>query len=63
MSFSTFLVGKNHLPLQFKESVVKMFNVAIVSSISIPFPKAWYTQCFALLGGEISTNICLAFVR
>jgi hypothetical protein len=33
------LIMKNHLPLQFVENVVKVFNVTIMSSCAFPFLK------------------------
>ncbi len=45
-----FLIVKNHLPLQFVESVVvKVFNVTIMSSCVIPFSKIIFIHCFAFV--------------
>jgi hypothetical protein len=40
------LIVKNHLLLQFVQSVVKTFGVAIMSLCSIPFLKTVFTHSF-----------------
>ncbi len=41
------LITKNHLPLQFVENVVKVFNVTIMSLCAIPFSKIIFKHYFA----------------